>query len=595
MDMRAAAILTVLVSSACAPTGSPAPAAPEQTPSDADAGSPRPTPAAQVAPGEGPAWPAQNRPDVMGREGAVSSDHPLATAAGYEVLRRGGNAIDAAVTMAGVLAVVRPHMNGVGGDAFALILDARTGEVSALNGSGRSGLLATPAFFRDRRLERVPSSGALSVSVPGAVGAWAAALERFGTISLAEALAPAIRYAEDGFPVSTRLASDMRGAAGSLNDAARALYLPGGAPPRVGALLRNPALARTLRTIAEQGAAAVYGGEIGRTLAAFIEREGGHLRGDDFAAHRTDWDRPLETAYLGHRVLGFPPPTQGATLLQQMRMHAALGDPKDLGLNSAAYLNRMIEVGRIAFADRDRWIADPEHTDVPIERLLDPAYAAERARLFVPGTPAASYESGIAGPTTQPSGERPEGDGDTVYLTAVDAQGNAVSWIQSLFASFGSGLLEPQTGVVLHNRGALYVLDESHPQVIAPRKRPFHTLTPHMAFRGDDLAFTFGSPGGDGQPQTLMHLFHDVVLFGLTPQQAVEVARYRADDGLRVQIEDRIAPDVRAALTAMGYRLNVVSGWTATFGGAQMIFIDPQSRARIVASDPRREAYGIAY
>jgi gamma-glutamyltranspeptidase/glutathione hydrolase len=391
------------------------------------------------------------------------------------------------------------------------------------------------------------------------------------------------------------LRDDIAGASRDLNDAARALYLPGGEPPRVGALLKNPALARTLRTIAEQGAAAMYGGAVGSTLAAFVEREGGHLRADDFAAHRTDWARPLEIEYLGHRVLGFPPPTQGATLLQQMRMHAALGSPRELGLNSAAYLNRMIEVGRIAFADRDRWVADPEHAEVPVERLLDPAYATERARLFTPGRAAERYVSGIAGPTTQPSGDRPEGDGDTVYLTAVDAQGNAVSWIQSLFASFGSGLLEPQTGVVLHNRGALYVLDENHPQVIAPRKRPFHTLTPHMAFRGDDLAFTFGSPGGDGQPQTLMHLFHDVVLFGLTPQQAVEVARYRADDGTRVQIEDRIPRNVRDALTAMGYRLNVVSGWTATFGGAQMIFIDPQSGARIVASDPRREAYGLAY
>jgi gamma-glutamyltranspeptidase/glutathione hydrolase len=456
-------------------------------------------------------------------------------------------------------------------------------------------MLATTEFFRERQLEQVPGSGALSVSVPGAVGAWAAALERFGTITLAEALAPAIHYAENGFPVSTRLQSDIAGASRNLNEPARALYLPGGEPPRVGSLLRNPALAQTLRTLAAQGAGALYGGDIGRTLAAFLEREDGHLRTEDFAAHRTDWQRPLEVEYLGHRVLGFPPPTQGVTLLQQMRMHAALGSPRDLGLNSAAYLNRMIEIGRLAFADRDRWIADPEHTAVPIERLLDPAYAAERARLFVPGRPAADYESGIPGPTAQSPSDRPEGDGDTVYLTAVDGQGNAVSWIQSLFASFGSGLLEPETGIVLHNRGSLYVLDESHPQVIAPGKRPFHTLTPHMAFRGADLAFTFGSPGGDGQPQTLMHLFHDVVLFGLTPQQAVEVARYRADDGLRVQVEDRITPDVRTALAAMGYRLNVVSGWTATFGGAQMIYIDPDSRALIVASDPRREAYGIAF
>jgi gamma-glutamyltranspeptidase/glutathione hydrolase len=589
-------VVALAGAAACAPAAVPT----VSPPADAEAPTPAPRPSPESVPAavqgvRGPEWPEQNRPDVMGLEGGVSSDHPLATAAGYAVLRRGGNAIDAAVTMAGVLAVVRPHMNGVGGDAFALILDARTGEVSALNGSGRSGAVATPDFFRAKGLDRVPSSGAASVSVPGAVGAWAAALERFGTITLAEALAPAIRYAEEGFPMTTRLRSDIRGASRGLNDAGRALYLPGGEPPAFGSLLKNSALAGTLRTIAEQGAGAMYGGSIGRTLAAFVEREGGHLRADDFADHRTDWTRPIEVDYLGYRVLAFPPPTQGITLLEQMRIHEALGSPKALGLNSAAYLNRMIEVTRLAFADRDRWIADPEHVDVPVERLLDPAYAAERARLFVPGQPAERYQSGIGPAATPSSGERTEGDGDTVYLTVVDAQGNAVSWIQSLFASFGSGLLEPETGVVLHNRGALYVLDEDHPQVIAPRKRPFHTLTPHMAFTGDDLAFTFGSPGGDGQTQTHIALFHNIALFGLTPQQAIEHARYRSDDGLRVQLEDRVAPDVRAQLEAMGYRLNVVGGWTATFGGAQMILIDPVSRARIVASDPRREAYGIAY
>jgi gamma-glutamyltranspeptidase / glutathione hydrolase len=592
-----AAACLLLAPLGCARASVPARTTPAATPSDATAVERRqPTQRmSPIAADPGPEWPAQSRPDVMGLEGAVSSDHPLASAAGYEVLRRGGNAIDAAVTMAGVLAVVRPHMNGVGGDAFALIRNGRTGEVAALNGSGRSGALATPDFFRAKGLDRIPSAGAASVSVPGAVGAWAAALERHGTISLAEALAPAIRYAEDGFPVTTRLASDIRGASRGLNDAGRALYLPGGEPPPFGSLLKNPALARTLRTIAAEGAAALYGGSIGQRLAAFIEREGGHLRAADFAAHRTDWTQPIEIEYLGYRVLAFPPPTQGVTLLQQMRMHQALGNPKDLGLNSAAYLNRMIEVGRIAFADRDRWIADPEHVDVPVDRLLDPAYAAERVRAFVPGRPAERYESGIGTAATSSSSDRPEGDGDTVYLTVVDAQGNAVSWIQSLFSSFGSGLVEPETGVVLQNRGALYVLEEGHPQRVAPRKRPFHTLTPHMALRGDDLAFTFGSPGGDGQTQTHIAVFHNLALFGMTPQQAIEHARYRFDDGVRVQLEDRIPASVRAELTAMGYRINPVGGWTATFGGAQMILIDPESGARIVASDPRREAYGIAY
>jgi gamma-glutamyltranspeptidase/glutathione hydrolase len=583
-------VAAALASSACA-SSTPEP----------PAGEPTTTAASRTDPVDGrggwraPVWPAQNRPDVAGLQGAVSSDHPLATAAGYAVLRAGGNAIDAAVTMAGVLAVVRPHMNGVGGDAFALIRDGATGTVTALNGSGRSGALATREFFTSKGLDRVPSSGALSVSVPGAVSAWAAALERHGTLTLAEALAPAIRYAEEGFPASTRLASDIAGASRNLNEPARALYLPGGEPPAFGTLLRNPALARTLRTLAAEGPRALYGGSIGRTLAAYIEREGGHLREDDFAAHQADWEQPIETEYLGYRVLAVPPSTQGITLLQQMRIHAALGDVASIGANSTAYFNRMIEVTRMAFADRDRWIADPARVTVPVDRLLDPAYARDRATLFRPGQPAERYESGLAPPTTQSDGDRPEGDGDTVYLTAVDAEGNAVSWIQSLFSSFGSGLLEPETGIVLHNRGALYVLDPDHPQVVAPRKRPFHTLTPHMALLGDRLAFTFGTPGGDAQTQTLLQLFHNLVVFGMTPQQAVEAARYRANAGLRVSIEDRVAPDVLAGLEEMGYRLDVTAEWTATFGGAQMILIHPQSGARIVAADPRREAYAIGY
>jgi gamma-glutamyltranspeptidase / glutathione hydrolase len=543
----------------------------------------------------GPTFPVTNRPDVMGLEAAVSSDHPLASAAGIEVLRRGGNAVDAAVTMAGVLAVVRPHMNGVGGDAFALILDASTGRVSALNGSGRSGALATPEFFRAAGQTSVPGRGALSVSIPGAVGAWEEALQRHGTLTLAQALAPAIRYAEDGFPVSQRLHDDIAGASRALNDAARALYLPGGAPPAVGTLLKNPALAATLRILAAEGAAAMYGGSVGLRLAAYVESEGGHLRPDDFAAHTTDWETPLEVDYLGYRMLAMPPSTQGVTLLQQMRLADALGGLRDLGHNTPDYLHRMVEIMRLAFADRDRWVADPTFSEVPVRRMLDPGYARERAATIVPGRTPQRVESGIAGPSTS-QGASGQDDGDTVYLTVVDAEGNAVSWIQSLFASFGSGLLEPETGIVLHNRGALYVMDEGHPQVVAPRKRPFHTLTPHMALHGDGrLAFTFGTPGGDSQTQTLLQIVHNMEFFGMSPQAAIEAPRYRSDNGRLVQLEDRIAPGVRDALGAMGYQIRPVGGWTANFGGAQLIRIHPQSGARIVAADPRREAYAVAY
>lgn len=549
---------------------------------------------ATAAAAAAPEFPATNRPDVMGPEAAVSSDHPLASAAGIDVLRRGGNAIDAAVTMAAVLAVVRPHMNGVGGDAFALIHPAGTDDVIAMNGSGRAGALATPEFFTAAGDDEIPSRGARSVTVPGAVGAWAEALERFGTISLADALAPAIRYAEEGFPVTHRLHDDIADGADVLNDAARAIYLQEGEPPAPGTLLRNPPLAATLRRIAEQGPAAMYGGRIGERIATFLEAEGGHLRVADFAAHTTTWTEPLSTEYMGLRVFALPPNTQGVTLLEQLRMASAMADLAEQMHNGAGYLHRMIEIKRLAFADRDRWIADPEFVDVPVSRMLDPAYAAERVATIQPGRAADSVSSGIGPSVATPETDAPD-DGDTVYLTAVDSQGNAVSWIQSLFASFGSGLMEPETGVVLQNRGALYTLDPEHPQIVAPGKRPFHTLTPHMAFEGDRLALTFGTPGGDGQTQTLLQVLNNLFLFGMSPQEAVEAPRYRSESGTLVLLEDRIPSDTREALTAMGYRVRTISGWTATFGGAQVIRIHPESGARIVASDPRREAYGIAF
>jgi len=541
-----------------------------------------------------PEFPATNRPDVMGMRAAVSSDHPLASAAGIEVLRNGGNAVDAAVTMAAVLAVVRPHMNGLGGDAFALIRRAGNDAVLALNGSGRAGALATPDFFRTAGHERIPSRGAASVTVPGALAAWADALARHGTISLADALAPAIRHAEEGFPVTQRLHEDIAESADVLNEAGKAIYLPGGAPPEPGTLLRNPALARTLRSVAQAGPTVFYGGVIGQRIAAFLEQEGGHLRAADLVTHESTWMEPIATDYMGLRILAMPPNTQGVTLLQQMRLAAALADLASLPHNSADYLQRLVEIKRLAFADRDRWVADPAFVDVPVERMLNATYAAQRAAIVVPGRAADSVTSGIGGAAEPVSLNAPD-DGDTVYLTAVDEEGNAVSWIQSLFSSFGSGLVEPETGVVLHNRGALYTLDPTHPQVVSPGKRPFHTLSPHMALDGDRLAFTFGTPGGDGQTQTLLQVVNNLLNYHMSPQAAVEAPRFRSEEGTEVLLEDRIPVETQRALVTMGYDVRSVSGWTATFGGAQMIRVHPTSGALIVASDPRREAYGIAY
>ena len=558
-------------------------------------------------------FPATNRPDVRGIRGAVSAGHPLAAAAGHDVLRRGGNAMDAAIAMAGVLAVVRPHMNGVGGDAFALYYEAATGRVHAMNGSGRAGALATPALFAERSLEEMPGTGPLSVSVPGAVAAWVDALDRFGTVSRQELLAPAIGYARDGFPVSTRLASDIAASSRSLNDHARALYTPGGEPPPVGSHLRNPELAATLERIARDGKDGFYHGFVAERLAAFLEAEGGYVRASDLAAHTTTWVEPLSGGFEGYTMLVMPPNTQGIAQLQLFEMARSF-DLRAMGHNSAAYLHTLIEMKKLAFADRDQWAADPEFTDLPLDELLDPGYLADRAAMVDADAAAESRLSGVpvdivaaasgdsrasAHPAGRGAGAGTGSDrddsGDTVYLTAVDQWGNAVSWIQSLFAGFGSGLLEPETGIVLHNRGALFNLEPGHPNIVAPGKRPYHTLTPMMALHGDgSFAFTLGTPGGDSQPQSLLQIVNNHLLFGMTPQAAIEAPRFRSYGGLRVDFEDRFAASVLGELEALGHDADVVHGWTATFGGAHMIARDREGTLT-AASDPRREAYAIAH
>ncbi len=540
-------------------------------------------------------FPATNRPDVRGVTGAVSAGHPLAAAAGHEVLRRGGNAVDAAIAMAGVLAVVRPHMNGVGGDAFMIYHEASSGRVYAMNGSGRAGALATPALFAERELDRMPGNGPLSVSVPGAVAAWVDALDRFGTRPLAELLEPAIGYARDGFPVSTRLASDIVGSSRSLNEHARALYLPGGEPPPVGSLLRNPALAGTLERIATDGRDGFYQGFVADRIDAFLTAEGGYVRTPDLAAHTTTWVEPLRGDYEDYTMLVMPPNTQGIAQLQLFEMSKSF-EMKGMRHNSARYLHTLIEMKKLAFADRDQWAADPEFSDIPLDRLLDSDYLARRAGMVDPGAAAESRAAGVGMDLAAGDGGAARDDsGDTVYLTAVDQWGNAVSWIQSLFAGFGSGLLEPETGIVLHNRGALFNLQAGHPNIIAPGKRPYHTLSPMMALHGDgSFAFTLGTPGGDSQPQSLTQIVNNMVLFGMTPQAAIEAPRFRSYNGLGVAFEDRVDASVLSELQALGHQVEVVHGWTATFGGAHMILRD-RNGTLTAASDPRREAYAIAY
>ena len=524
------------------------------------------------------------RPDVMGREAAVVSDHVLASNAGAAVLRRGGNAIDAAITMAAVLAVVRPHMNGVGGDNFLLIREAKTGRVYALNGSGRAGAKATPAFFAERGLTQVPATGIMSVSVPGAVRAWEDALKRFGTISLSDALQPAIDYAERGFPVSTRLSLDINEESRKVaaDSSLARIFLSNGKAPTPGTILVQADLARTLRTIATSGADALYRGALAQRIAAFVEHEGGLVTATDLASHKSQWQEPISTTYAGKTVLAFPPNSQGMTFLEMLNIAESVM-PANEAANSAPMIHALAEASKLAYQDRDRFLADPDFSPVPVERLISKAFAADRAKLIRRDT--------VVAPN---GGATRDGNGDTIYLSVVDKDGNAVSMIQSLFAAFGSGRMVPGTGITLHNRGALFELGTSHPNVIAPGKRPFHTLSPAMALNADgSLAMTFGTPGGDGQPQTLVQIVNNVLRYGMTPQQAVEAARWRVFAGGRLGVEPGIDAATRAQLERRGHVVRLQEP-SAEFGGAQMIVIH-SSGARMTGADPRREAYAIAW
>ena len=538
---------------------------------------------------------SQNRPDVRGQIGAVSAGHPLAAQAGLRVLQDGGNATDAIIAMAGVLAVVRPHMNGIGGDAFGIFYNGETGEVTALNASGRSGALATPEFFAVAELDRIPSIGPLSVSVPGAVAGWIDAHDRYGSMNFAELLSTGIDYARNGFAVSSRLAQDFEEQGQNLNDAGRDLYLPNSNPPKVGSLLRNPQLANSLEIVADQGKEGFYNGSIAQKLSAFITEQGGYLRQGDFASHTSTWVTPLRGDYLNHEFVVMPPNTQGVTQLALFEM-AKSHDLASMTQNSADYLHTLVELKKLAFADRDRWVADPNSANVPVDQLLDADYLKSRAQLINMSVAAESAEPGFGDEIlAEPNGNRSDA-GDTVFITAVDQWGNAVSWIQSNFAGFGSGLLDEATGILLHNRGALFTLETGHPNQVAPDKRPYHTLSPTMAlYPSGEFAFTLGTPGGDSQTQTILQITHNMLVFGMTPQQAIEAPRFRSLSGLRLAIEDRIAEEALLDLRQRGHLLNLVEGWTATFGGAHMIHHDPETGVLTAAADPRREAYAIAY
>ena len=549
------------------------------------------------APGDRPAPnPRATRSVVMAPNGLIATSQPLASAAGLQVLREGGNAIDAAVTAAAVLSVVEPTMNGVGGDLFALVYDPKSGELQGLNASGRSAYAATPEVFAERGLKEIPYRGVLSVTVPGVVDGWATLLQRHGTIPLSRALAPAIEYASRGFPVSEIIAWQWKdaGAVLSADRAAAATFLPGGRAPEPGDVFANPRLADTLRKIASGGRDTFYRGAIAEAVVADIRARGGLLEARDFAEHRSDWVDPISTSYRGYDVFELPPNTQGFVALEILNILEGY-DLKALGHNSAAYLHLLVEAKRIAFADRDRYLADAEA--VPpgfLAKVLSKSYAAERRKEIDPARAARSYTPARLGPGMSPGGGgRPteEASGDTVYLTAADGKGHVISLIQSLFESFGAGIVAGETGIALQNRGSLFTLDPQHPNRIAPHKRSLHTLVPAMVLKGGRPFLSFGVMGGDMQPQGHVQVVANLVEFGMNVQEAGEAPRFR-HTAAGLALESAISPEARFGLNKRGHRLLDSVG---VFGGFQGILIDPTTGVLMGGSDPRKDGLAIGY
>ncbi|MGE3889820.1 MAG: gamma-glutamyltransferase [Vicinamibacterales bacterium] len=532
------------------------------------------------------------RSAAVGRHGMIATSQGLASAAGLRVLQEGGNAIDAAVTAAAVLAVVEPSMNGIGGDLFALVHDAKTGQVYGLDSSGRSAYRATPEEFARRGLTQMPGDGPLTVDVPGVVEGWHQLLARFGTIPLSRALQPAIAYARDGFPVQEIMADQWGDAAERLSKdpAAARTFLPGGKAPREGEIFANPGLARSLELIAKDGRDAFYTGALAQAIVADMKARDGLLEMRDFADHRADWVEPLRTSYRGHDVLEMPPSTQGFVALEMLNLMEGF-DVKAMGHNSADYLHLLSEAKKLAFADRAAYLADRDAMPKGILAMLVSKDYAARRRPEIKMQKAGAYAAGTPdGPSSQLDFAGRD-LGDTIYLTAADGQGNVVSFIQSLFSSFGAGFVAGETGITLHNRGAGFTLAPGHPNRIAPHKRPLHTLVPAMILKQGRPWVSFGVMGGDNQAQAHVQVVVNLVDFGMGIQQAGEAARVR-HTGDSLAVEAGIGAEVRRALEARGHTLTDGRG---AMGGFQGILIDPKTGVLMGGSDLRKDGLAIGW
>ena len=524
----------------------------------------------------------------------VACPHALASQAGVDALRAGGSAVDAAIAASGALAVLYPHMTGVGGDAFWLIYDAKQARVRYLDGGGRAAASASVARFADLGHAEVPYRGILpaTLTTPGAVASWAEAHRAYGRLPLQRDLEAAIGFARDGFPVGARLARWIETSAAELapHPESAAIFLPQGRAPKAGETLRNANLARTLTALAQGGRASFYEGEVARELARFSAARGGFFDAADLAAQAAHWGEPLQGSYRGVTIFETPAPTQGFTVLEMLNLIEPLELHRKpyLGADHAHFL---VQAKQIAYHDRDRHLADPRFAEVPMDRLISKAYAGERRSLMDPARALPWDRIPSYGSLK----------GDTVFIAAVDGEGNAAALINSLYGVFGSCVVAGETGVVLQNRSAYFSLDPAHPNCVAPGKTPLHTLIASLAFRGEKLWSVLGCMGADGQPQIHAQAYVAMIDYGRNIQEAVEAPRWLSGRfGLgetrdTLHIESRFPRETIDELERRGHLLDRWGPWNELAGHAHGITIDPLSGERMGGADPRSDGAAIGY
>lgn len=537
--------------------------------------------------------PFATRSEVIAAHGMVCTSQPLATQVGLDVLKAGGSAVDAAIAANAALGLMEPVSCGIGGDLFAIVYEAKTGKLHGLNASGRSprGLSREQLLAELTKLKvtSIPSRGMLPISVPGAVDGWAELHRKFGRLPLAQVLAPTVRYAREGFPVSELIAyywDRSIAVLGQEKGGIMATFAPGGRAPAKGEIFRNPDLARTLELIGAQGRDAYYRGEIAARMDAFFAANGGYLRKVDFERHTSTWVEPVSVNYRGYDVYELPPNGQGIAALQMLNILEGF-DLRAMGFNSPDALHVMIEAKKLAFEDRAKFYADPEFAKIPLRGLLSKEYAAQRRALIRPDRAAKTYDAG--NPALQ--------EGDTIYMTTADGDGNMVSLIQSNYRGMGSGVVVPGLGFGFQNRGEMFTLEQGHANDYAPGKRPFHTIIPAFIMKDGQPWLSFGVMGGAMQPQGHVQIVVNLVDFGMNLQEAGDAARWQHEGstdynvpkmatGGYVNVESGVPWATQAELRRRGHDLRVDLGG---YGGYQAIRWDAKNRVYLGASESRKD------